>query len=374
MVAKTLRILFLFLFPSLVLGQSIELSVSPAISDNNPSTFTLQGDEVTITESNIRFATSGNSITSYKAVGISPDETLLSILKRESGKSKMTVYNTKGQTLMSYSGSQIGAEDPSLSIYPFNNGNLILRENITHFTFYDTLGDIFKTVSNSSGSEQGETISKVVMNPSGQTVVLYNPKIKRGSQLGSKAQVMTAAKDFSNILYSKDRYIKNITVSADGNMIIAITAKSGTEDQVQIMDKFGNNLNTITTNESLTDASLSADLEYVILYSERRVMVYSTLDGDSQGATSFRSPVFLADYFPKDNVLLALTGSYSEGSGIIRNASFRAINLEQRSITSKEFSSSLGFSKALTPRFVRTAKGTYRLEGASKQIEIETSF
>ncbi len=374
MVAKTLRILFLFLFPSLVLGQSIELSVSPATSDNNPSTFTLQGDEVTITESNIRFATSGNSITSYKAVGISPDETLLSILKRESGKSKMTVYNTKGQTLMSYSGSQIGAEDPSLSIYPFNNGNLILRENITHFTFYDTLGDIFKTVSNSSGSEQGETISKVVMNPSGQTVVLYNPKIKRGSQLGSKAQVMTAAKDFSNILYSKDRYIKNITVSADGNMIVAITAKSGTEDQVQIMDKFGNNLNTITTDESLTDASLSADLEYVTLYSEQRVMVYSTLDGDSQGATSFRSPVFLADYFPKDNVLLALTGSYSEGSGIIRNASFRAINLEQRSITSKEFSSSLGFSKALTPRFVRTAKGTYRLEGASKQIEIETSF
>lgn len=374
MVAKILRTLILILLPSIALGQSIELSVSPETSDNNPSTFTLQGGEVTITDSNIRFAASGNSVSSYEAFGISPDKTLFGVLKRESGKSKVMVFNAKGNTLISYSGTQLSSEDPSLAVYPLNNGNLLLRENITHFTFYDTLGDIYKSVSNSSGSEDGETISRVIMNSSAATVVLYNPKIKRDGQLGSKAQVITAAGESNNIFYSKDRYLKNVIISAGGNIIVAITAKAGTDDKVIVMDKFGNELNTISTDENLIGASLSANLDYLTLYSGRRVMVHNTLDGERLGATSFRTPVFLADYFPEDNVLLALTGNYSENIGIMREAEFQAINLEKRSITSKEFSSSLGFSKALAPRFVKTSANSYRLEGGSKEVQIDTNF
>ena len=374
MVAKTLRILIFILFPSLVLGQSIELSVSPETSNNNPSTFTLQNGKVTITETNIRFAESGNSVGTYKAFGISPDKTMVGVLKRKSGNSDMLLFDSGGEKLNTYSGSQIGANDPSLAIFPFNNGSLLLRENITNFTFYDTLGEIKKSVSNSSGSEDGETISEVAMSPNAKTIAIYTPKIKRDGQLGSQVQAMNPAGEFSNIFFSEDRYLKNVNVSSDGNMVVAITAKSGTDDRVLIMDKFGNELNRISTDENLEGASLSADLGYLTLYSGRRVMVYNTLSGERVGATSVRTPVFLADYFPEDNILLMLAGDYSEDVGMMRGAEFQAVDLEKREITSREFSATLGFSKALMPRFVRTSADTYRLEGASKQIEIETNF
>jgi len=374
MVAKTLRILIFILFPSLVLGQSIELSISPETSNNNPSTFTLQNGKVTITETNIRFAKSGNSVGTYKAFGISPDKTLVGVLKRKSGNSDMLLYDSEGERLNTYSGSQIGANDPSLAIFPFNNGSLLLRENITNFTFYDTLGEIKKSVSNSSGSEDGETISEVVMSRNAKTIVIYTPKIKRDGQLGSQAQAMNTSGEFNNIFFSKNRYLKNVSISSDGNMVVAITAKSGTDDRVLIMDKFGNELNTISTDENLKGASLSADLGYLTLYSGRRVMVYNTLSGERLGATSVRTPLFLADYFPEDNILLMLAGDYSEDVGMMRGAEFQAVDLEKREITSQEFSGTLGFSKALMSRFVRTSGDTYRLEGANKQIEIETNF
>lgn len=374
MISKIFRILILVLLPSVTWGQSLRLSVTNQTSDNNPSTFLLDQGEVTIRSGNVQFLRSSNKVSNYEALGISHDRSIVGVLDRSTTESRLVVLSSVGDTLTSYSGITISANDPSLAVYPMNNGQVLLRDNITNFTFYDTFGEIITNMSSSSQSKEGEAISEVAMSPDGQTIVIYNPKIKRNGNLGSKIQVRRKKNTFKNIYFSDDRYLKNVSVSDDGNLIVAISANSGTEDRVLIMDKFGNELNTISTDENLKGAALSSDSEYMVLYSKGRVMVYETRSGERLGAASFRSPVFMASYFPGSNLMLAMTGNYSKRTGILNNVKFRAVDLEQRKITSKEFSSALGFTNAIAPRLVRLSANTYQLVGASKHVTIEANF
>ncbi len=373
MVAHTVRVLMFVLLPLLVWGQSLNLSVSAPTSNNNPSTFLLDNGKVDISSNTIRFFESGTTI-NYDAVGISPDYSIVSILQRTGDRGKITVLNSKGSKLNAFSTVMLSDDDPSLSVYPANNGDVLLRDNISNFTFYKRGGNIATNMSSSSQSEQGEKISQVAMSDNRKTVVVYSPKIKRDSNFGSKAQLKMSDGSFKEIFFSSDRFLKEVNVSDDGNMIAAITAKSGTNDQALIMDKYGNELNTISTDEDLVNVTFSSDNEYVTLYSTGRVMVHSVLDGNSLGATSFGSSIFLADFFPEDNLILALTGSYSATSGVLSNVEFRAVNLKKRSITSEELSGSLGFSDAIKANFNRTSSNEYQLMGGSKRVQIQANF
>lgn len=356
----------------MVVAQSLNLSASSETADHNTSTFLLDEGSISINSGSLEFLSSGKTVSDFKGLGISPDFSKVSVLKWSGEKGEIQMFNSAGDLLNAYSTITL-ADESSFGVYPFNNGNLLLRDKISNFTFYDTFGEIAKSVSSSSQSKGGQKISEVAMSPNAETLVIYNPQVKRKGELGSSAMVKQGD-DFKDIYFSSDRYLKNVTVSDDGDIIVLITAKDGTDDQVIIMDRFGNELNTITTEEDLKGASLSKDAEYITLYSGGRVMVFTTVDGESQGATSFRSSIFLADYFPEDNLILALTGSYSERSGIMNNVEFRAINLKKRAIESNKFPGAVGFHTAMTPKFVRTSADHYKLMGGSKQIEIEVNF
>lgn len=374
MVASILRILIFVLFPSFVLAQSMDLSVPSPTNNNDSSTFLVEEGEVTIRSNSIRFLNSGKRVSGYDAFGISPDYSVVSLLERTGESGELIVLNSSGDTLNTYSTVSLGEDDPSLGVYPSERGNVLLRDKITNFTFYDTFGEILTNMSSSSQSEEGEAISEVKMNPTGKTVVIYNPKIKRDNNLGSKIQVKKSDNSFKEIFYSSDRFLKDITIADDGNIIVGITAQEGTDDEVIVMDKYGEVFNRISVEESLVGASLSSDNEYLSLYSPGRVMVRSTLNGESKGATSSRSTVFFADYFPEDNIILVLTGSYSEQAGVLNNVEFRAVDLEKRKITSEEFSGSLGFNKAMEPRFERVSSNQYQLLGASKRVKVGVDF
>lgn len=372
MLTTFFRALLFLLIPGLAAGQSLNLSVSPQTSDNNTSTFLLDGDEISVDSSTLHFLKSGNEV-QYQSFGVSADYSQISVLQWTEEEGEITLYDPAGNQLNSYSTITLG-DEASFGVYPFNNGDVLLRDKIASFTFYDTFGDVFTSTSTSSQSEEGEAISEVAMSRSGETVVLYSPQIKRSGERGSQAQVMTADNEFEDIFFSSDRYLENVIVSDDGNIIVALTAKDGTNDEALIMDRFGNELNRISAEEDLIGASITNDAEHITLYSGGRVMVYSLTSGESLGATSFQSPILVANYFPSDNVILALTGSYSDNAGVLNNAEFRAVNLEQRSIASQAFSEPLGFHEGITPRLVRVSAGNYRLEGGSKMIEINANF
>lgn len=375
MVANIFRTLLLILFPAVVFGQSLDLSVSSQTANNNSSTFLLQNGEISINEDRLQFLNSGESVSGYEVLGVSPDYSKISLLKwaGDSEKGELVIFNSSGARLTAYSTIAV-TDRASFAVFPFNNGELLLRDKITNFTFYDTFGEISQSISSSSQSKEGEVISEVAISPNGETVVIYNPKIKRDGQLGSKAQVMLPDGSFENIFFSNDRYLKTVIVSQDGNIIVAISAQSGADDQVLIMDRFGNELNSMFLDENLVGASLSDDLEYITLYSGGRVIVYSTMNGEKLGATSFRTSIFSADYFPEDNILLVLTGNYSEDTGVMNGAEFRAIDLEERKIASSDISGAIGFNKAITPRLVRLTENEYQLLGGTKRIRIKANF
>lgn len=374
MVAFALRVLLIVLFPSLLFAQSVSLSASSATQGNDASTFLLDDNEVMITSDRIRFAGSGKTITNFVDASVSADESIVSILQQSGKDGTISVYNARGKLLTSFSTVILSSDDPSKAIYPANNGHVLLRDNITNFTFYNKVGKITASMSSSSQSRDGEKISQVATNKDQSSTVIYSPKIKRGSNFGSKAYYKQAGNNFKNIFSSRDRYLKDVTISEKSDLVVLITAKSGTQDQAVIMDIYGNVLNTISVDDDLEAASLSADLNFVTLYSSTRVMVYSIPEASKIGSTSLDNTVFLADYFPEDNLILALTGNYSAGSGVMSDLSFEAINLEQRSITSEELSGSVGFSEAITPKLIRVSVGNYELKGGSKEISIETNF
>lgn len=368
-----LKIVIVLLFPSMALGQSLNVSIAEQTADNNRSTFTLGNSKVTFGSQSVRFL-DGDTEQSYDVVGVSPDNTVISTLTWNSQEEgEITLYSPQGKKLNAFSTISL-ADEASFGLYPFNNGNTLLRDKIANFTFYDSFGEVVTSMSSSSQSKQGEAISEVATSATGNTVVIYNPKIKRNGELGSKAQVRTGVKEFEDIFFSSDRYLKNVTVSKDGNLIAAITAKQGTDDRVLIMDRYGNELNTISAEEDLKNVSFSDDLENITIYSGGRVMVHNTLSGESLGATSVSSPIMTADYFSEDNLILALTGNYSERSGVLNNVEFRAINLQQRSIASQQFSGVLGLNEAIELRLVRNSGNSYMLKGANKNILIRASF
>lgn len=373
MIANFLRTLIFLLLPVFAMGQSLNLSVTSTTSKNSRSTFLLNSGEVTINNGHIQFHETNKTVEGFTDYGISPDRTTIGLLKWSGGKGHIVLLSSKGDTLTTYDTIAM-ADQTSFGIFPFDNGDILLRDKIANFTFCNTFGDITANMSNSSQSKEGEAVSEVSMSPDGQTVVVYNPKIKQNGTLASKAAVKLADDSFKDIFYSSNRYIKNIEISEDGSMIAIVTAAQGSNDKVFLMDKYGNDISSITTEEETKGVSFAGAGKYITLYSSGRVMVYATRDADRLGSSSFRSSVFLADYFPEDHLILAMTGDYSDPANALGNISVKAINLKKRSITDQEFSGVLGFNKALPVRFIRTSAEHYELIGASKHLKVRANF
>lgn len=188
------------------------------------------------------------------------------------------------------------------------------------------------------------------------------------------AQVRMPDNSFDNIWFSTDRYLKNVSVSNDGTVITVVAASNGSSDEVIVMDRFGNELSSFTTDEDLIGAELSEDAGFITLYSGGRIQVFRTLSGERIGSTSMRSPLFKAEYFPEESIILALSGTYSENSGVLNSVEFHAINIEQRSIARQEFDTALGFDDRITAEFIRISPNKYRLVGASKHVDISANF
>lgn len=373
MIVTALRIcIIVVLFPLAVSAQSLNLSVTAETSDNKISTFLLADGNVSVNNGTLKFLNSDQNV-EYDVFGVSSDYKTIAVLQWNGQEGNIRLFKGSGEELNSFDTISL-ADQASFGLYPLDNGDIILRDKIANFTFYDSFGKIVTSMSSSSQSKEGEAISEVTTSRNGQTTVIYNPKIKRNGELGSKAQVQIGTKEFKDIFFSRDRYLKDVIVSDDGSLIVAITAKSGTDDRVVIMDRFGNELNTITAEENLKGAALSHDLEYLTLFSGGRVMVHATLNGKSLGATSLRSPIKVADYFPQDNMIIAITGSFSEQTGVLNGVEFRAVNLKKRSLASKEFPGALGFSVGIDARLVRNGASSYVLKGTNKHVRVQTSF
>ncbi len=151
----------------------------------------------------------------------------------------ITVLETNGSELVKGKyNSPTG--DLSVASYVFPNGSFIVRENIANFLVYDSFGRVQKSISNSTQSEGGEAISELSSDQFGKTIVLYNPKVMMNGSTGSRAKIINSSNVPLDVYYSQDRELSIVNVSANGEFIAFGSIKSGTDDEVQFMDRFGN--------------------------------------------------------------------------------------------------------------------------------------
>lgn len=364
--------LFLLFFPVFSAAQSLSVNVRDHAAGSN--VFQLEAGAVSVNSSGIRFLASGKRASGFAAYGISPDLSVVGTIVSNYEGTFVTVYNSAGDTLVANAIHQVSEGDPSLALYPLNTGEVLVRDNINRFNGYDTFGNRIIEVSSSSQSEEGEVISEVASDPAGKTTVIYNPKIRRNGGLGSRARILDPAGSLQDIYFSNKCILKQVKVSGNGQFIALVTASEGSADEVIFIDRYGNELNRIQSDEDLAGVQISPGAGYLTLYSTRRVLVYEALSGERVGSTSFRSSLYLAAYFPNDNVIIGLAGEYFENSGILNNAEFHAIHLGKRQLARHETGAGMVFNSAISPRLVRTSAYSYRLLGTNKEINIRADF
>ncbi len=260
--------------------------------------------------------------------------------------------------------------DPSLKAFVLPDGSFIVRENIANFLVYDSFGRVKRSISNSTQSEGGEAISELAMDVSGKTIVLFNPKVVMNGLTGSRAKIITTGNTPSDIFYSTDRALSVVEVSSNGEFIAFVSTKSGTDDEIELTDKFGNSLNTISFDQPVKGVSFSENGLFITIYSGGRAAAYEVRSGERVGSTSFRNTtVVFAGYDPLDKMIVGLTGS--EGSSI-SDVELHAINVSARKIAREGFSGSLMVKDQI--RMTRTGSGRYKISGLDKDLNLRASF
>ena len=344
-------------------SQSIQISEVAATASNNPNQFTVAGHTVNIVNDNISYG-AGN----IQSSSVNKLTALSTILTSNS----VDIFGGDGKRILSSSSYTIKGGDSSVQLYTKPNGGFIIRENIANFLFFDSWGEIDQSLSNSSQSTEGESVSELAADPAFKTVVLYNPKIVREGVEGSRASIVNTNFTTSTIYSSNDRAIRKVVISDDAQFIGIISYKSGTDDALELMDRFGNKLADFSFDQGIMDAVISDDGRYVTLRSNGRVGVYSTISGDRIGSTSLRSRLIFAEYISDDNTILAVTGE--DYGTTISDIQFHAINVEQRKVERQDYNRELASTELISFQLDRKGEYRYELFGFNKTLEIQVQF
>ena len=69
--------------------------------------------------------------------------------------------------------------------------------------------------------------------------------------IGSRAKLVAKNRNPVDIFSSKDRALRTVQISSNGECIALASMKAGSSDQVMILDRFGNNLGEIEFNQDV---------------------------------------------------------------------------------------------------------------------------
>lgn len=331
---------------------------------------------ISIAHQAIAFKNTAQTVGEVKSFGISPDHSIVGVLTSIQGNYKVQLFENPGDKLSKITSLSFGAKDPSLKVYPLNNGGVIIRSNIAHFDIYKPDGNIQASFSNSSGSLQGETISKLVMDHSGSTIIAYNPKIEKKNHVESRIQRVNPLNgQTSDIYYNEHRAISKIRISHNGQFL-AVSLKEGHKSQIVIMDRYGNIIHTFHFDYKIDHFAFSNNDDEITMVQGNSVRVFNTLTGHKIGSAYLRGyDVTYATYIPGDHVILGLGTDYNSGSDQIHKVDFSLVNLKMRKIASKTYSGNLTWHPEHFPIHIRRlGRDHYLIEGFSSPIRLKADF
>lgn len=370
---KYLLFLLPFLWSTVLSAQHIEVTPTETTSQNNVQTFTfdlatlqVQGNNLTISGPE-----DGVTVPRVSAWHISADRKFLGAIYTGNDLG-VQLIDGRGKKMKDIKLDFFDPFDRTLSIITFNNGRFITRDNVANFTFFDSRGSIRYNVSNSSGSEDGEVASGIAADPSGNTVLLYNPRINYGQQEGSRARIVKNENNTIDLFSSRERTIKHVNVTDNGNFVTLISEQGGTEDEVLVADRFGNEIVRFSTDMDLLGVSLTEEAKHLTLFSGNRAQVYRVSDMERLGSTSFRVSVAYAAFSAEDDQIVALCGNLNNNR--IHNPEIHAIHLGERSIARTDLSSALSFIDYNHIKLTRSGANHFLITGLNRKLDIRTQF
>ena len=369
-----LLVLFLSLGISFQTGSAQQISASFSNQPVAGNAFLFNGNTLQFQQNSA--VINGQNVRNVEAFHINGRRSLISFILRNSGSHQLDLYSTNGALINSVSELDLSGDDPSVMSYPLIDGRVVVRQNIANFTIYDTYGNISETVSNSSGSKKGESISKLAMDSGGSNIILYNPKINYSNSTGSRAQRLGSDGYLDHLYSSRDRTIHKLHVTDSGSFILVLTKSPGTNDRVVLLDRFGNKLDQFEFDEELLDARFGLRENHMVAYSSGRIRVFNLFSGENLGSTSIRGTgnIFYADYSPQDNQILALTGAKSSRTDYINSVEAHAVHITKRELDDTEVVNSYLTHPQIPLQMKRAAANRYTVTGGSGDITISTDF
>lgn len=261
--------------------------------------------------------------------------------------------------------------DETIKVYTFDNGEIILRDNVANFSFLNPIGEVLYSVSNSSQSSGGERASMLSSDSNGKTLVLYNPVINYNNGRGSRASLVYNEQKRLEFFRSDNREIRDLRVNKNGSFITLLASGSG-NDQAYMFDRFGNELFKIGLDQGQLGISVSDNGQFVTNYSSGRVQVHNVISGERIGSTSSRNPVLYANYIPEDEVIIALNGRLS--NGVITDGMITVIHTSKRQIARSDINFTISARDFETMSIERVGAGLFNLKGLNRTLELRTTF
>jgi len=309
---------------------------------------------------------------SAQTLQISDSPSSMEFLNSDLKESVITISDADG-TVINSSDYAVKGGDSSFKIYPLQNGAYIVRENIANFVMYDTFGSVIRPISNSSQSKDGEKISELAMDPMGKTIVLYNPQIRSGNKRGSQARVVGLENTERSVFYSDNKEIRAVRVSESGEFIAIASGSDSGSDNITVMDRFGNEIQTITFDQKVKGLNLYGSGSTLTVFSEGRVAVYNVQNGKRLGSSSFRgAPLQFANFSGSDQTIVGLTGNLNGTT--LSNIEVRIINVVARKIASQKYSGTVQISDLDKIKMTKNGRFNYTLSGMSKDLDLKASF
>jgi hypothetical protein len=366
---KLLALVWISMAPT-ALAQQISIR---AEDNRQPFVYQIQGQEIRLQGNKAEFQAKDTSASGFP-LSISNNVEFFGFTQRNPMNS-VCIFNSDGSALHQVEGLSISSGDESANVYLTNAGGLALRKNIAGFEFYDPTGKLIQTASNSSQSKLGEAISEYASDPFGTTQMVFNPRINFKESSGSRLRRFNGGR-FEYVWDNLNRLLSVVEVSDSGRMVAAATTQEGSDDVVQVMDRYGNKIRSYETRDPVSKMSFSDDDRYLMIRSEHRVVVYDIVRDERVGSSSFRGyPLLFASYIPQDELIVGITGEWDSNTGIINNMEVRGVHLGKRSIASAEFRDGAVTRNAALPWHIkRLGRYRYEVSGTNRDLVIRGRY
>lgn len=305
---------------------------------------------------------------------LSPDSRHLGMLMMDENANLVTaIINYEGEMVAMHTlQHEVELSDPSLKLYLLAEGNIVIRDNIVGFTVYSYTGGLVDRVSNSSGSPDGETMSRLVSSRDGSQVYVYNPRIIQGDGFSTRVSKLSFDGTIDNIYVDTGVEIVNLKASDDGEMIFAVTRSTDGTMQVRKIDSLGNVRASHTSEFSSPGYYVQPELNTVTWFEGNNAQVYDIGTG-SRIANAFfsRQTVVFAKFEPEDNLVLTITGTRSTRDGRINANGFRAVDLDARALVhSNDISLEMNFNPDNEPEMKRVSRNRFLIYGVSNAQQV----